>query len=90
MRIYLKDKQALAYFEKKATPEFWDKHWEIKNLRQYITNSKGDSIFTPAVKQYLSQGATVLEGGCGRGQIVHGLQYQGYNAIGVDFDDQSV
>lgn len=89
-KIYLQNKKSLAYFNRKATPEFWDKHWEIENLRHYLTKSKGDSIFTPAVKQYLPQGATVLEGGCGRGQIVHGLQYQGYNAIGIDFAEQTV
>jgi SAM-dependent methyltransferase len=38
----------------------------------------------------LPQGATVLEGGCGMGYIVHALQYQGYKAIGVDFASETI
>jgi len=42
------------------------------------------------VKKYLPAGSVVLEGGCGRGQLVHALQHQGYKAIGIDFAQETV
>ena len=45
MRIFLTDKNALAYFERKASPEYWDEHWEIDNLRERILGALPDDIF---------------------------------------------
>jgi SAM-dependent methyltransferase len=84
-KIYLKDKQVLAFFDKKANPEFWDNQWQIDDLHYHITSCNSDEEFIPAVKKYLPLGSRVLEGGCGRGQLVHALKYQGYKAIGIDF-----
>lgn len=84
-KIYLSDKQALAFYYEKATPEFWDKHWSAADLQTVLRNSRDDRLFIPAVKRYLPKESVVLEGGCGMGHIVHALQYQGYKAIGVDF-----
>ena len=47
-------------------------------------------IFIPAVKEYLPKGSLVLEGGCGRGNLVHALNYHGYQAIGIDFAERTV
>lgn len=90
MRVYLKDKHALAYFHNQATPGFWDEYWKIENLQEYILACKSDDLFLPLVKTYLSPGSTVLEGGCGCGQLVHALGFQGYKAIGIDFAEQTV
>lgn len=90
MRIYIKDKHALAYFDQQATPDFWDEHWELENLRAYILSQKSDKLFIPAVHSYLPIGSTLIEGGCGRGELVHALQYQGYHAIGIDFAEKTV
>jgi hypothetical protein len=35
-KINIKDKNILAFFNTEATPNFWDEHWEIDNLRKYI------------------------------------------------------
>ncbi|PIE34911.1 SAM-dependent methyltransferase [candidate division KSB3 bacterium] len=90
MKIYLQDKKCLAFFEQKATSAFWDAHWETKALAQMIQSSKSDPFFLPQVKKYLSKQSLILEGGCGRAQIVHALVYQGYKAIGIDFAEQTV
>jgi SAM-dependent methyltransferase len=90
MKIYLTDKQALAFFREKATAEFWDKHWCAADLQTLLRKSRNDRLFIPLVKKYLPKGSTVLEGGCGRGQIVSALQYQGYKAIGVDFASETI
>jgi len=88
--VYLQDIDALAFYKAKATPDFWDHHWQIEDLRNSIISCTNDSTFIPSVKHHLPVGSTILEGGCGRGQLVHALQYQGYRAIGVDFADSTV
>jgi len=90
MKFYLKDTHELAYFFNQATAQFWDEHWKIEKLREYILSCKSDNLFIPLVKTYLPPGSTVLEGGCGCGQLVHALSYQGYKAIGIDFAEQTV
>jgi len=89
-RIYLTDKKSLAYFHEKATPKFWDKHWEIDDLRKYILSNTSEANFLPLVKKYLPPGSKILEGGCGRGQIVNALKHQGFNPTGVDFTENNV
>jgi len=89
-KIYVCDKQAIAFFREKATPEFWDKHWSAADLQTVLRNSKDDRLFIPAVKRYLPKESMVLEGGCGMGHIVHALQYQGYKAIGIDFASETI
>jgi len=84
-RYYLRDKRALAYYQGSASPEFWDQHWKIGDLRVYLESSTDDDRFLPAVRRYLPAGSVILEGGCGRGQIVNALQYHGYRAIGIDY-----
>lgn len=89
-KVYLSDRQALAFYQEKATAEFWDRHWQIDDLRRYLEASTDDGLFVPAVKRNLPPGSLVLEGGCGRGQIVHALQHHGYRAVGVDFAAETV
>ena len=89
-KIYLSDKQALAFYREKATAEFWDQHWGVLNLQSILQNSKDDGLVIPAVKRLLPKESIILEGGCGMGQIVHALQYQGYKAIGIDYAPQTI
>ena len=88
--VYFQDIDALAFYKAQATPDFWDHHWQIEDLRNSIISCTYDSTFIPAVKSHLPTGSTVLEGGCGLGQLVHALQCQGYRAIGVDFAASTV
>jgi len=89
-RIYIPDKDSIAFYREKASPEFWDRHWRMADLRAVLRGSQDDGLFVPAVKRHLPAGSTVLEGGCGPGNIVHALQYQGYRAIGVDFAAETI
>ena len=89
-KIYLTDIQGLAFFNQKATPEFWDEHWQSDCLAKMIRSSKTDDLFIPAVLRYLKKGSLVLEGGCGRALLVHALQYNGYKALGIDFAGKTV
>ncbi len=89
-KIYLKDKKRLAIFGHKADPDYWDSHWEIADLAAYVRSHTSDGLFIPAVKKYLPPGASVLEGGCGRGQLVYALMHSGYAATGIDFAEKTV
>lgn len=90
MKIYLTDVQALAFYKQKATAEFWDKHWQTEQLQTIIRRTTDDKLFIPLVKKYLPKESTVLEGGCGMGQIVYALKHHGYKAIGVDYAAQTI
>lgn len=90
MKYYDPIQNRLIFTHKQGTSEFWDKHWESEDLRTYIISCKTDAVFVPAVKWYLPAGSTVLEGGCGRGQLVHALQSHGYRSIGIDFAVKTV
>ncbi len=90
MRMYLKNKRALAYFSQKASSEFWDTHWNTENLRNYILSHTSDGLFLPLIKKYLPTGSVILEGGCGQGQLVYALQQHQYIAIGIDFAPNTV
>jgi len=90
MQIYIADRQSLAFYKQQASAEFWDKHWSMTDLQTVLRNAKDDGLFIPLVKKYLPKESVVLEGGCGRGHIVHALQYQGYKAIGIDFAPETI
>src|SRR3990172_6474911 len=90
MKIYIPENRSLAFIEKKATSEFWDKHWEVDDLRNQIINCR-DSWFIEIMKKYLpGDKGIILEGGCGRSHLVHAISYQGYNAVGIDFAEKTV
>jgi len=89
-KYYVKEKQAVAFFSRKANPDFWDSHWKQYNLRKSIVNYTTDNLFIPLVKKYLPAGSIVLEGGCGWGLLVHALQFQGYHAIGIDSAEKTI
>lgn len=85
MKLYLSDEKRLAFITQKATSRFWDNHWQIEGLRRHVTSCKSDSVFIPAIRRYLPENSKVLEGGCGNGLLVHALNYQNYQSIGLDF-----
>ena len=89
-KYYLKDLKSLAIFKERATAEFWDEHWKIDNLAEYVRSYRADGIFIPQVMKYLPSGAKILDGGCGRGQLVHALHFNGFKAIGIDFAERTV
>jgi SAM-dependent methyltransferase len=89
-RVYLTDIHTLAYFQQAATPEFWDRQWQVGDLRTWLQTRRAEDLHIQAVKRYLPPGSIVLEGGCGRGQMVYALQVNGYQAIGIDFAARTV
>jgi hypothetical protein len=56
MKVYLTDKQALAYYEKKASADFWDEHWQMDSLRHHILSCTSDGFFVSVIKKYFPLG----------------------------------
>ncbi len=77
----------LVYLEAKATPEYWDKRWEREGKPPQIS-PKDDVIVV--TKKHLKPGSRVLEGGCGRANKVDALANAGFDAVGIDFAEETV
>jgi len=78
----------LIYIEQAATQAFWDAHWTAGDFPALVRRRNPlVAKFTP---RYLKPGARVLEGGCGRGDTVHTLREDGYDAHGIDFAPKTV
>jgi ubiquinone/menaquinone biosynthesis C-methylase UbiE len=92
MKVFYDEKNnRLVYIRKKASPDYWDEHWEkydIKNLYPRRIHS-----YDPIVrytKKFLPVNGRILEGGCGLGQNVYKLHKIGYDTIGVDYAEKTV
>lgn len=85
--MYWPKSDRLIYLDEKPTPEFWDDHWEKEGTPPPV-NPK-DEVIT-VTRKYLGPNARVLEGGCGRANKVKAMVYGGFNAIGVDFAEETV
>lgn len=90
MKVYLTDKNCLAYFEQKASKEYWDSHWAKLDLGNYVKSCTNDGIFVDSVKKHLPKNSILLEGGSGMGNVMNALIYNGYRAVGVDYAKKTV
>jgi len=89
-KIYMPDKKCLAFFKESADSKFWDSHWNTEEINEKAIRLKTNRIFLPVVRKYLKSGMSVLEGGCGVGNIVNALVYNGFMATGIDFASKTV
>ncbi len=89
-RVFLNCSGRLAFFDRPATPELWEEHWECAGLGRMIRGCKADLLAVPRIKKYVQRGGRILEGGCGRALIVHALAWQGYRVTGVDYAARTV
>lgn len=90
MKVYLPERGALAWFGRPADEAFWTDHWGADDLAGRVRAVRTDDLFVPALRRHLPPGSRVLEGGCGRGELVHALRANGYRAVGMDFARQVV
>jgi len=79
----------LLYYNQSANPEFWDKHWKTDDLLKSIQQSKNRFI-VKTTRTFLPENASVIDGGCGKGDKVYALHCAGFKAYGVDFADNTV
>ena len=85
--VYWQKADRLVYLDEKATPEFWDRRWQTEGTPPAV--SPRDDVVTVTTK-YLATGSRVLEGGCGRANKVKAMTDAGFDAIGIDFAEESV
>lgn len=90
MKVYY-EKGKLVYIGEKATPEFWDSHWDTESFKEAIERGKNNKFVLRMLRKYIpDKKGKILDGGCGRGQVVYCMQAHGFKAIGVDFAKKTI
>jgi SAM-dependent methyltransferase len=71
---------------------FWDRQWARTDLERYLARFRGGRLgyFRRPFLRHLPRAQPVLEGGCGRGQLVLALSRRGYDAYGVEYGAETV
>lgn len=91
IRYLDKRNRRLVYIGKKATSDFWDHHWDVKNFRESVVRGKNDILLLKTISTYLpDKKGKILEGGCGIGQKLYCMFIHGYKAIGVDYAKKTI
>lgn len=74
-----------------AVQRYWDHHWErVAQGRCLSALHSPNPMVLKVTQRYLARGARILEGGCGLGQNVWGLERVGYSAWGIDNAQQTM
>ena len=89
-RYYDAPNNRLVYVDQKATESYWDAHWSSQNLERFAQHPPRHRWLVGVTKSYLKPGARILEGGCGLGDKVRSLHLAGFDAIGVDYAEDTV
>ena len=92
MKRYFDEKNGrLIYMGKKATPDFWDHYWNVKNFRESVERGKNDILLLKTMSRYLpNKTGKILDGGCGIGQKIYCMFIHRYKVIGVDFAKKTI
>lgn len=81
----------LVFVGQRATGEFWEKHWDIENLRKEIIRETRYNYIVRLTRRYLNPSdGHVLEGGCGTGRNVYALNRAGFRCIGIDYARKTI
>jgi SAM-dependent methyltransferase len=81
----------LAFFDKAATPAFWEEHWRESSAEVTVQIQQGvPGHLLRAMRRWVPPGSYCLEAGCGSGNIVYGLTRAGWPCVGVDFSQATV
>jgi len=83
MKFYDQENKRLLLFEKKATADFWDQHWQDNSIK--TAKEARSYIVEKLTLRYLKKGSKVIDGGCGDGRNVIVLEKSGFESFGVDF-----
>lgn len=90
MKYYDKDNKRIICVGEKATNIYWDSHWDYNDFKKRVESGKNSRFIKKNTEKFLPKGSKILEGGCGIGQYVYGLDSWGYDAYGVDFAHKTV
>ena len=56
LRYYDKSSNRLVYFEKKASADFWDDHWDVSNFKSIVEGSKNNQFILRNTRRFLKEG----------------------------------
>lgn len=90
MKYFDQKNNRLVYIQKQADANFWDGLWHDKDPVGSVKSVSDRSYIKKVTQKYLASGSKILEGGCGRGQNVYALKRWGYQAVGVDYAEETV
>jgi len=92
MKIYYdRENNRLVYIGESTSPDFWDSHWDVENLREKIIKGKKSRFVLRTLQKYIpDKKGKILEGGCGIGEVIYCMHAHGYRAIGMDFAKKTI
>lgn len=75
-----------------ASAQYWDNLWNSKNFSETVKRESNNKLVINYTKKFITPGKDkkILEGGCGKGQLVYSLQNKGYDVYGVDYAKNTV
>lgn len=89
--FYDRQDMKLVYLGESASPDFWDSHWEKGDLRKSVEKQRDNKFILGILRKYFpDKKGRILEGGCGRGQIVYCMHVHGYKSVGIDFAKKTI
>lgn len=86
-KYYDQANQRLIFLHERPTPAFWDNLWASTDARAALERAKHERFLTRITQRFLpaNRQTSILEGGCGRGELVLALHHAGFSAVGIDF-----
>jgi SAM-dependent methyltransferase len=89
--MYEKEKRRLVYAGESSSPDFWNSHWDLEDFRESIEREKNSRFILKILRKYVpDKKGRILEGGCGKGQVVYCMHVHGYESVGIDFAEKTV
>lgn len=88
-RYFDKKNCRIVYIGQLADDNFWNQHWNNKNINIEAISLK-NRLLINLTKKYLPKGSKILEGGCGMGANVYALYLNDYDAYGLDYAQEAV
>jgi SAM-dependent methyltransferase len=89
--FYDRHNRRLIYLGQSASPDFWDNHWGKSKFKKSVESGRESRLIQQTLKEFIpDRTGLILDGGCGNGQIVYGMQARGYRSIGVDSASRTI
>lgn len=91
-KYFDKENNRLIFNQQAASPTYWDEHWDMENFPESVKKGGRNRLIMSITKRYLppQKNKKILEGGCGKGQLVYAFKELGYDAYGIDYAKRTV
>jgi SAM-dependent methyltransferase len=91
MRLYDKENKRLVYIGEAASPDFWDRHWDVADYKKSVERGRNNPLCLGTLRKYIpDKTGLILEGGCGLGHVVYAMHVHGYKCIGIDNAERTI